>query len=276
MPIPKPSAGESEADFMSRCMSDTTMRTEYTDREQRVAVCLSSFGGKMENEEYEVDCLIAQAEIKAYHDKEEDEEKGSFTGYGSIFGNKDLGGDVVMQGAFAKSIARKGAKGVKLLYQHRTDEPIGVIDSVIEDEKGLKIQGRLAMKTQKGKEVYELIKMGAMDGLSIGYRVMPKGYHYDDKTKRRVLKELDLMEISAVTFPMNPKARVMNVKQDMTVRDWENTLRDVGNLSRTDAKIAASAVKKALDQRDVGEEQKEIINSIDRLTNLITGSYKND
>ena len=83
------------------------------------------------------------------------------------------------------------------------------------------------MNTQKGKEVYELMKMGAIDGLSVGYRVDAKGYHYDERGKRRMLKEVDLMEISAVTFPMNPKARISAVKaEDRSVRDWETFLRD--------------------------------------------------
>lgn len=286
MPIPKPSSGESESDFMARCTGDTTMLAEYSQRDQRVAVCLSSYrdGGKEEtvmdealvedftddfDDEMKSETLDVQAELKAYSD-DEDEEKGVFSGYGSIFGNKDLGNDVMMQGAFSKSIASKGPKGVKLLYQHDTKEPIGVFDEIIEDKKGLRVKGRLAMGTQKGREVYELMKMGAIDGLSIGYRVSPKGAMYDERGKKRMLKEVDLMEISAVTFPMNTRARVQAVKgEQRTVREWEGFFRDEGGLSRSESKMAANAVTNALDQREVGIEQKEVMDSIANLTNIL-------
>ena len=284
MPLPKPNLGEAESDFMSRCVDDDKVRQEFPDQDQRVAVCLGSFRSKneeqemsdqdtldLENEEksYETGSLDIQAEIKAEHDEEE---KGVFSGYGSIFGNKDLGNDIVVEGAFAKSIARRGAKGVKLLYQHKADEPIGVFDEILEDRKGLKVKGRLAMGTQRGREVYELMKMGALDGLSIGFRVDSKGYDYDERGKRRKLKEVDLMEISAVTFPMNPRARVAQVKgANRTVREWEDLLRDAGNLSRSEAKVAAGAVAKALDLRDAGEanEEPEVISAIQHLTSIL-------
>lgn len=218
--------------------------------------------------EFKDETLDVQFDIKALDDSEE---KGEFSGYGSIFGNKDLGNDVVVEGAFAKSIGKKGAKAVKMLYQHRADEPIGVFDEIIEDRRGLKVKGRLAMGTQRGREVYELMKMGAIDGLSIGYRVDPKGYDYDDKGKRRYLKSVDLMEISAVTFPMNPKARVSAVKTDRTVREWEEVLRDAADLSRNEAKVAASAVAKALEQRDAGTQEmpSEVVSEIEKLTNIL-------
>ena len=282
MPIPKPSSGEGEDDFMSRCMDDQTMQAEYS-RNQRLAICLSSFRGDSKEsamdldqepmEEFEeTEVLDIKAELKAYHDDEDDEQKGMFSGYGSIFNNKDLGNDVMMEGAFAKSIASKGARGVKLLYQHKADEPIGVFDEIIEDRKGLKVKGRLAMGTQKGKEVYELMKMGAIDGLSIGYRVSPKGAHYDEKGKRRMLKEVDLMEISAVTFPMNPRARIQAVKgSGKSVREWEVILREAGELSRSESKVAANAVHKALDQREVDNEQTDVIKQIANLTKILKG-----
>ncbi len=275
MPLPKPNSGETEADFMGRCMGDDKVVSEYPSRTQRAAVCLSSYGKSepKENEmsddiEFKDETLDVKFDIKAMDDSDD---KGEFSGYGSIFGNKDLGNDVVVEGAFAKSIGRKGAKAVKMLYQHRADEPIGVFDEIIEDRRGLKVKGRLAMGTQRGREVYELMKMGAIDGLSIGYRVEPKGYDYDDKGKRRYLKSVDLMEISAVTFPMNPKARVSAVKSDRTVREWEEVLRDAAELSRSEAKVAASAVAKALEQRDAGAQEmpSELVSELDRLTNIL-------
>ena len=231
----------------------------------------------MSNEQIDVEDYIADQEAKsekidvAFEYKADSDEDGTFSGYGSVFGNKDLGGDVIVEGAFAKSIGRKGAKAVKLLYQHKSDEPIGVFDEIIEDDRGLKVKGRLAMGTQRGREVYELMKMGALDGLSIGYRVDPKGVEYDEKGRRRLLKSVDLMEISAVTFPMNPRARVQSVKgSERTVREWEELLRDAASLSRNEAKAAASAVAKVLDQRDAAkEETPEVIDALTRITNLL-------
>tara|TARA_B100000963_G_scaffold137118_2_gene119362 strand:- start:23688 stop:24539 length:852 start_codon:yes stop_codon:yes gene_type:complete len=281
MPLPKPYGSETQGEFMSRCTSDDKVRAEFPDNDQRVAVCLSQAkkGEKMSDDlideaqetdenKYEDGELDVKFEIKT---EEIGEEKGLFSGYGSIFNNRDLGNDVVLAGAFAQSIGRKGAKAVKLLYQHKQDEPIGVFDEIIEDAKGLKVKGRLAMGTQRGKEVYELMKMGAIDGLSIGYRVDDKGYEYDKRRRRRMLKSVDLMEISAVTFPMNPRARIQAVKgAERTVRDWEQFLRDEGSLSRTEAKAAASAVTKALEQRDaVKEEQPEVLEAMLRFTNIL-------
>jgi len=282
MPIPKPNSGEAESDFMARCMDDRTMLAEYSQRDQRVAVCLSSYrDGKKETvmdeaqdevkfvEEGYID-LEADLELKAYHDDDDDENKGQFEGYASVFGNKDLGNDVVVAGAFRKSIRAKGARKIKMLFQHDTKEPIGVYTQIKEDGNGLFVKGQLAMNTQKGREVYELMKMGAIDGLSVGYRVDAKGYHYDERGKKRMLKEVDLMEISAVTFPMNPKARVNSVKaEERTIRDWETFFRDESGLSRSESKVAASAVFKALDQREVGDEQQGVMNSIANLTNIL-------
>ena len=290
MPIPKPNSGESEDAFMGRCMDSDTMQAEYPESDQRVAICLSSFrdgnkkGTDMNDEHQDdiqeevkfiedgtLDCH-ADFELKAYDDDEDDEAKGMFSGYASVFGNKDLGNDVVVQGAFAKSIRAKGARKIKMLFQHDTKEPIGVYTKVREDAQGLYVEGKLAMQTQKGREVYELMKMGAIDGLSVGYRVDAKGYSYDDRGKKRYLKQVDLMEISAVTFPMNPKARVNAVKaEERTVRDWETFLRDEGGLSRSESKVAASAVTKALDQREVGDEQSEVMKSIAKLTTILKG-----
>lgn len=264
MPLPKPNSGESEDEFVSRCMGNDTMVSDFPDQGQRAAVCYSQFRGKSEDKMYERATLNVSAEIKA-----DDDQTGTFTGYGSVFGNVDLGNDVIEEGAFAKSLSKRGAKGIKLLWQHNMDEPIGVFDDIIEDRRGLKVKGRLALGTQRGREAYELMKMGALDGLSIGYRVEPKGMRWDESSKKRYLSEVDLMEISAVTFPMNPKARVNAVKgADMTVRQWESHFRDECGLSRSEAKSAASAVAKALGLRDAEGEQ-EVLESLQRLKSIL-------
>ena len=195
------------------------------------------------------------------------EEDGSFEGYGSVFNNKDLGNDVIKYGAFSESIKSKKPKQIKLLYQHKTDEPIGVIDSLEEDSRGLKIKGRLAMKTQKGKEVYELMKMGALDSMSIGYRLSPDDSKYSDKLKKRTIANLDLMEISMVTFPMNPKAKITKVKlAEMDVRELEKYLCDIG-MTNSVAEQSAGVLFKSFN-REVNE-QGDLVNRLQCLIDTI-------
>lgn len=270
MPVPKPNASESETDYMSRCMGAATMG-KYP-QQQRLAICLSTFSGKdtedLDEESlapYEQAYLAVKADLTTMGDN-----TGEFVGYGAVFGNVDRGGDKILMGAFAKSIIQKGAKGIKCLFQHNTDEPIGIYTEIAEDANGLIVKGQLAMGTQRGKETYELMKMGAIDGLSIGYRVNPKGYTYEDNGKVRVLSDLDLMEISAVTFPMNPKATISAVKAaNKTIREWENFLRDAGSLSHSESKAAAKAVVKALNLRDADEDKPELLGAIKQLTDII-------
>ena len=169
-----------------------------------------------ELDELETDYIEVVSDLKAVHDDEEDEEDreqyGRFEGYGAVFNNTDLGNDVIKNGAFRKSLRNRKPKNIKLLYQHKTDMPIGVFDSMKEDEHGLYVKGRLALKTQMGREAYELLKMGALDGLSNGFKTNPKNYHIDKRSRRRVIDEVELMEVSLVTFPMNPQAKIQSVK----------------------------------------------------------------
>ncbi|SDD76130.1 HK97 family phage prohead protease [Ruegeria marina] len=128
-------------------------------------------------------------------------------GYASLFGQTDQGGDIVQAGAYAASLKalEAGGQRVKMLWQHDPAQPIGVWDEVREDGRGLWVKGRLLESTQKGHEAAALIRAGALDGLSIGYRT--KRAVKDDKG-RRLLTELELWEVSLVTFPMLPSARV--------------------------------------------------------------------
>ena len=285
------------------------MSDEYTDSSQRLAVCTTEYDSNKEDstendkkhirevretddsyiiefgkskpdseEEEEMedskeettDFIEVKSELKAhYEDDEEHKDYGTFEGYGSVFGNKDLGNDVIEKGAFKKSLRKRTNKGVKLLYQHKSDMPIGVFDEIKEDDHGLYIKGRLALKTQAGAEAYELLKMGALDGLSIGFRVNPKEVSYDKRGNRRIIKEVDLMEVSLVTFPMNPQATVRSIKgQEISIREWENGMRDAFNLSRSEAKVAAKAVTKCFDQREV-DTNAELVDAIKQLTKTL-------
>lgn len=136
----------------------------------------------------------------------------TISGYASVFGVKDRGGDIVMPGAYSESLKRLAASGgrVRMLWQHDQGQPIGVWDEVAEDAHGLRVSGRLLTDVAKGREAAALMAAGAVDGLSIGYRTLraerlPGG--------GRKLIELELWEVSLVTFPMLPVARV-SAKED--------------------------------------------------------------
>ena len=209
--------------------------------------------------------LVFESEIKA------ENSKGIFTGYGSIFGNEDQGNDIMQKGAFTKSLINRPVSKVKMLYQHKTDEPIGVFTEIYEDSKGLFVKGQLAMGTQRGREAYELLKMGALDGMSIGFRADPEKQGYNENKRGvRTLKEVDLMEISLVTFPMNESALIETVKGNAkNIREWEKILREAGGLSRTEAKIGAKALSESLSQRDAGDDNKQLADLINKVANII-------
>lgn len=137
------------------------------------------------------------------------DDEGMFEGYASVFGVTDSYQDVCVKGCFEKTL-RERAHKVKMLWQHDQHEPIGVWQAMYEDEHGLKVVGKLALSTQKGKECYELMKMGAIDAMSIGYTVMTE--EYDRNANIRYLRELKLYEVSLVTFPANEEAMVRQVK----------------------------------------------------------------
>lgn len=124
-------------------------------------------------------------------------------GYASLFGAKDQGGDVVEKGAYAKSLG--DGRRVKMLWQHDPNEPIGIWDEIREDNRGLFVKGRLLKSVARAREVAALTKAGAIDGLSIGYRTVKS---HKNERGLRCLSEVELWEVSLVTFPMLPEARL--------------------------------------------------------------------
>jgi HK97 family phage prohead protease len=186
-------------------------------------------------------------------DLKELSDNGAFEGYASVFGNADMGGDVVERGAFKHTLASRGPSGVKMLLDHDPRQRVGVWEDVKEDDRGLYVKGRLLMEKQIARDAYVDLKAGALDQMSIGYRVAPKGYEYDEQSRVRKLKSLDLFEVSLVTFAMNPEARVTGVKaaeEIKTIREFEDFLRDVGGFSHGRAKAIATQGFKAADPRD--------------------------
>ncbi|MCB1484196.1 MAG: HK97 family phage prohead protease [Hyphomicrobiaceae bacterium] len=177
-------------------------------------------------------------------------EDGTFEGYASLFDAEDMGRDVVMRGAFTESLRAKGASGIKMLFQHDPSEPIGVWEEITEDAKGLYVRGRLMTAVTKAREVLSLMRAGALDGLSIGFKAQRT--QRDARTGVRRILKLDLWEISVVTFPMLPSARVASVKMpplvrgSVTTRDFERWLTRDAGLTRSEARALARGGLKEL------------------------------
>jgi HK97 family phage prohead protease len=165
---------------------------------------------------------------------------GVFEGYASLFNREDLGHDVIAPGAFRESLRNRGVARIKMLFQHDPAEPIGVWEDIREDARGLYVRGRLMTAVAKAREVLVLMRAGALDGLSIGFKAL-KGRR-DSLTGVRRLEKVDLWEISVVTFPMLPGARVESVKARPfgwaapTERDFERWLTRDAGLTRMEAR----------------------------------------
>lgn len=183
---------------------------------------------------------------------------GEFEGWASIHTIVDLGNDKVLPGAFATTL-RKSKGVVPVLFNHDRNQIVGVGVDAQEDSRGLYVRAKLAMGTQLGRETHELMSIGALKGLSIGYTVPQKGFVMDGDV--RLLKTIELHEYSATPFPMMPDARISRVKclSTMTARELEDQLRDVFGLSQREAKTAIAEGFKNLmkGQRDVETEQDE-------------------
>ncbi|WP_448216282.1 HK97 family phage prohead protease [Endozoicomonas sp. 2B-B] len=187
-------------------------------------------------------------------------ESGEFSGYGSVFGVKDSYSDIVLPGAFKESLNhwQEKAQLPAMLWQHRMDEPIGVYTKMEEDDEGLYVEGRLLIDDDSlAKRAHAHMKAGSLSGLSIGYSL--NDYEWDKDKGAWLLKDIDLWEVSLVTFPANDEARISDVKtalsrgEEVSPKQIERVLRDVG-LSRTQAKAFMSEGYSALNQRDADDE----------------------
>jgi len=185
---------------------------------------------------------------------------GSFSGYASTFlGAPDAYGDLIAPGSFADSLAEHKAAGTTpaLLFSHMTSEPIGRWTSIKEDRHGLHVEGKLTLGTQRGQEVRALMQDDAL-GLSIGFRINPGGVDYQGQN--RILKSLELVEISAVSIPANPAAKVTGIKSAASlrpdnIRTFEAALRDACGFSHREAKRIASAGWSAFLRRDDASDE---------------------
>ena len=199
---------------------------------------------------------------------------GTFAGYGSVYGNLDQGDDIVAPGAFADSLKSFAEKGrlPALLWQHKQSEPIGVFTAMREDSHGLYVEGKLALKTQRGAEAYELMQMKAVSGMSIGFKTEED--QYDSKTGIRTIQKGDLWEVSLVTFPMNDAARVMSVKNIDEITDFkraERLLRDAGGFSRSEAVALVSRIKSlALSESAAADDSTQLLLALKRRQELLS------
>ncbi|WP_445344774.1 HK97 family phage prohead protease [Acinetobacter bohemicus] len=205
-------------------------------------------------------------------------ESGEFEGYGSVFGVEDSYSDVVVKGAFQKSLALWAEKGrlPSMLWQHKMSEPIGIYTEMKEDDHGLYVKGRLLIDGDDlAKRAHAHAKAGSLGGLSIGFIL--KDWEYDSQKGVYLLKEIDLWEVSLVTMPANDEARISEVKSMLEKGETpspskiERALRDVG-FSRSQAKTFMSKGYSAIDaQRDAGS-QNEALQSLKDLTKLLKGN----
>lgn len=193
----------------------------------------------------------------AFELKREPDADGTFEGYASVFGVLDQGMDVVEPGAFKRSLATN--RKVKMLWQHDPSKVIGVWTEIREDERGLFVKGRLLNDVALGREAMALMRAGAIDSMSIGYRTVEATP--DAGGRVRKLVDVDLFEVSVVTFPMNEAALVTAVKNEDGRFDpklMERALRDVCGLSISEAKaFMADGFKALRAPRDVGASEAE-------------------
>lgn len=187
----------------------------------------------------------------AFEVKKEPDADGLFEGYASVFGVVDQGMDVVERGAFAKSLS--SGRKVKMLWQHDPGQPIGVWDEIREDEKGLFVRGRLLKGVAQAEEAMVLMRAGALDSMSIGYRTVEAASEGGGRIRK--LMEVELHEVSLVTFPMLPAAKISSVKSEdgtFDIRKLERALRDGCGLSQSEAKaLLADGFKGLKATRDV-------------------------
>jgi len=191
---------------------------------------------------------------------------GTFEGYASVFGNTDAYRDVVMPGAFAQSLADWKAQDAMppVLWQHRSDQPIGFTTSIAEDGKGLAVTGQLLVKdVQQAREAFAFAKAKVVRGLSIGYD--PVEEEYDGKTNVNRVIKVDLWEYSFATFPGNTEATITQVKQLLaggdlpSLSEFEDFLREAGSFSRSQAKaIAGHGLVRLLEQRDADKSKPDL------------------
>lgn len=205
------------------------------------------------------------------------EADGVFSGYASLFGRLDLGKDIVERGAFSASLKKRGAGGIRMLFQHDPNEPIGAWLELREDMRGLFVKGRLLTGVERAREILNLMRGGALDGLSIGFRALRA--KSDPASGVRRIFEADLWEISVVTFPMLPEARIDTVKGRRpprlpTIREFESWLTRDAGLTRSDARAVIAKGFASLSRAREAASGTSLVDRIRQATNIINEQGK--
>lgn len=206
--------------------------------------------------------LIAPIEIKAA------KADGKFTGYAAVFGNIDLGYDVIEPGAFKSAKTTKDGM-LRIAIGHNLNMLAGKA-SFEQDDRGLRVEGQLSLGVSYVRDQYELMKDGVLDGLSVGFNIMRDGAEYVERAGKhvRVIKAAELWEFSIVPFGMNPEALVDSVKA-ASIRDFEAQLRGLG-YSQAEAKALASGGFKSLGHRDGGRDSETLADALQNLKHNLT------
>lgn len=214
-----------------------------------------------------LDCPFEIKSVEPPTTKQEGE-RATFSGLGAVFGNIDQARDIIEPGAFRDSLKERMPK---LLWQHDSRQPIGIWTAVQETKQGLAVTGELLLDLQQGQEAHALLKARALDGLSIGFKVVDS--EINEKTGIRHIKAVDLWEVSIVTFPANERARVGRVKAYMqdpdnpTKREVQDGLRDFWGMSQSEAKtLLAGGWNAYMERRKPGTVEREILDAARRLT----------
>jgi uncharacterized protein len=186
------------------------------------------------------------------------DDQGVIEGYGSVFDVVDQGGDIIAPGAFKQSLA--SGRKAKMLFQHDPSAVVGVWSTLEEDQKGLRVAGKMLTSVKAGAEAYELVKAGAIDGLSIGYRTVKSM----DRNGKRVIMQAELWEVSLVTFPMNEMARIDAVKAADMPRD------EIERLLTLRAGMSRSVARKLLAEGYEGiKDMRGAVDGADELADLL-------
>ncbi len=272
MPLPKPKSGESQDKFVSRCMSNAQVKKDFPDKDQRLAVCFSQFRKKRELDLNEEDVMLTRSISTELSLCAADAEEGTFEGHAAVFGKLNSFSEVIMPGAFKKTLKSRSKNKVKMLRQHQQSSIIGVWEELREDSDGLFVRGRLLTEIQAAKETLILLKAKALDGLSIGFRTVLE--EFDHKKKHINLLEIDLFEISLVAIPSQAAAlvtavRAMSPEEITTKIELEKALRDAGFSTSTSKYITAGWNPPALRNAEGGDE---MVERIQRLTKSLTAS----
>jgi HK97 family phage prohead protease len=269
--MPTPLNDETEDEFISRCMADEESNATFPDNEQRLAFCYSVWNREDKEMKMEKKLIsFSECHIKSAED-------GVFEGYASVFNGVDSYKDTIIPGAYKKTLENR-SREIYMYFNHssfRPDMPakIGKWVDAQEDDKGLYMKGVLTLGHPTADAIYASLKAGTVDGLSIGYQI-PKG-GAETKDGVRYLKEIDLYEVSVVDHPADDAARISldsvknSIENIKSIRDAEDFLRDVANLSGSSAKTLLAQLKGVL-REDVRQEV-EKAEFVNRLNSIFKG-----